>query len=310
MSTVGLSRHSDEKSMKVRRIRLPNQPDLVRQIQVGDVWKNYEGPWPFDWSTDLAPYPGTVGEELALPFQPLSFRDFMLYERHAIDAARGYARRFLPGAHRIATAVERITRRPFFAFKPKPLWYRQPIYYMSNHTAFAPSGSSVRAPSYTKALDYELELGFVLNRSLFNPTMEEAVGSIGALVVLCDFSARDVQLAEMKSGFGLQKAKHFMTSMSAEALVLDPGQSSNTDFSASVTINGKVVSRCSTREMRYSLAEVLVHAGTGEPLHAGELFGTGTLPGGSGMETGNWLQSGDELLLRIDGIGTIAHSIR
>ncbi|MGZ8802896.1 MAG: fumarylacetoacetate hydrolase family protein, partial [Mycobacterium sp.] len=59
-----------------------------------------------------------------LPFQPASFRDFMLYERHAIDAARGLVRRFHRGQSRAAEAIEKLTRRPFPLFKPKPLFYR------------------------------------------------------------------------------------------------------------------------------------------------------------------------------------------
>ena len=33
-----------------------------------------------------------------LPFQPASFRDFMVFEKHAVDAARGLVGRFMPAA--------------------------------------------------------------------------------------------------------------------------------------------------------------------------------------------------------------------
>jgi 2-keto-4-pentenoate hydratase/2-oxohepta-3-ene-1,7-dioic acid hydratase in catechol pathway len=46
-----------------------------------------------------------------------------------------------------------------------------------------------------------------------------------------------------------------------------------------------------------------------EQLYPGELFGTGTLPGGSGMENGHWLKPGDLLQLRIDRIGDIQHQV-
>ena len=58
------------------------------------------------------------------------------------------------------------------------------------------------------------EIGFVLARQLFNATADEAVDAIGAFVVLNDLSARDVQRAEMDSGFGPQKSKHCTTSLS------------------------------------------------------------------------------------------------
>ena len=96
---------------------------------------------------------------LILPFDPISFRDFMLYQQHAIDAARGFARRFMPGAYRAARIVEAITRRPFRS--PHRLWYAQPVYYFGNHLNFLPDGQEIPWTSYTDALDYELELGAV-----------------------------------------------------------------------------------------------------------------------------------------------------
>lgn len=41
----------------------------------------------------------------------------------------------------------------------------------------------------------------------------------------------------------------------------------------------------------------------------GERISTGTLPGGSGMENGRWLQSGDTLRLGIEGVGEISHLV-
>jgi 2-keto-4-pentenoate hydratase/2-oxohepta-3-ene-1,7-dioic acid hydratase in catechol pathway len=244
-----------------------------------------------------------------LPFQPASFRDFMLYERHVIDATRGYVQRFMPGAYRVARSYERLTGRTFPSFRPKPLWYRQPIYYMGNHLTFVASGTPVQCPSYSRALDYELELGFVLAKPLLNATPQEAMAAIGAYVVLCDFSARDVQRDEMASGFGPQKSKHFLSSMSPVAIPASEISPRVEHLTGVVEIDGIIVARTSTNGMRYSLGEVLAHASKDEQLHPGELFGTGTLPGGSGMENGHWLKSGSRLRLAIDGIGEIHHLI-
>lgn len=244
-----------------------------------------------------------------LPLQPVSFRDFMVYERHAIDAARGLVRRFHPGQSRAAGVVEALTRAPFPLFKPKPLFYRQPIYYMSNHLTFVPSGTPVAVPDYSRALDFELELGFVLRAPLRDADPQEALDAIGAFVVVNDFSARDVQRAEMATGLGPQKAKHFASSMSAVAVTADEILPRIDNLSGSVAINGDVVSTVSSRGMKWTLGEMLAHASSSEQLWPGELFATGTLPGGSGMETGRWLRPGDHLTLRIDQVGEISHSI-
>ncbi|WP_254358713.1 fumarylacetoacetate hydrolase family protein [Mycolicibacterium peregrinum] len=253
---------------------------------------------------------GLADGATVLPVCPASFRDFMVYEKHAVDAARGLAKRFVPSGYRVARLYETVTRRTFPSFRPKALWYREPIYYMSNALTFVPSGVPIRTPSYSRALDFELELGVVLGTPLRDATLEQAAAAIAAVVVVNDFSARDVQLAEMRSGFGPQKAKHFISSMSATAVAGSALAARLDGLAASVTINGKAVSRTTTAGMRYSMAEAVAHASRDEQLFPGELLSTGTLPGGSGMELGRWLAPGDELRLEIDAIGVIEHRIQ
>jgi 2-keto-4-pentenoate hydratase/2-oxohepta-3-ene-1,7-dioic acid hydratase in catechol pathway len=244
-----------------------------------------------------------------LPFQPASYRDFMLYERHVIDATRGYVRRFMPRALPLALGWERLTRRTFPAFRPKPLWYRQPIYYMGNYLAFVADGSQIRWPAYAQVLDYELELGFVLTKPLVDANPAEAEAAIGGFVVFNDWSARDVQRAEMDSGFGPQKAKHFCNAMSAVLVSADEILPRWQSLSGRVRINGRTVAEVSTAGPRYSLGEALAHASRGETLHPGEFFATGTLPGGSGMENGHYPAPGDTVELELDGVGRLSNRV-
>ena len=298
--------------MLFRRVLSPDGASLETEARLEGGWRKIDAPpSPFTPEWELAQRKRR-GLDLALPllpFQPLSFRDFMLFERHAIDAARGWARRFAPKAFRLARAYEALTGRDFPAFRPAPLYYRQPIYYMGSALSFAPSGAPVAAPSYSHALDYELELGFVLAKPLYNATPQEAEAAIGAFVVLNDFSARDVQRAEMQSGFGPQKAKHFLSSLSETAVTRDEILPRLSDLKGYVEINGARVAETRFSGMRYSLGEALAFVSQSEPLFAGELFGTGTPPGGSGMEIGRWLRVGDRLRLVIEGVGEIAHEI-
>ncbi|MFE6861224.1 fumarylacetoacetate hydrolase family protein [Nocardia sp. NPDC057668] len=245
-----------------------------------------------------------------LPVCPVSFRDFMLFEQHAVNAARGMARRFVPAGYRIGRVYETLTRRTFPPFRPHALWYREPIYYMSNAQTIVPSGVPITAPPYSRALDFELELGVVLGAPLRDATPEQAAAAIAAAVVINDFSARDVQLAEMRSGFGPQRAKHFITSMSVTAVAGSGLAARLGDVRGTVAVNGKVLSRTGTQTMRYTLAEAIAHVSRGEQLYPGELFSSGTLPGGCGMELGRWLAPGDDLRLELEGIGVIEHRIQ
>lgn len=128
---------------------------------------------------------------------------------------------------------------------------------MSNALTIVPSGVPISAPSYSHALDFELELGVVLGAPLRDATVEQATAAIAAVVVVNDFSARDVQLPEMRSGFGPQKSKHFVTSMSSTAVAGAAVRDRLDRLTANVVINGTTVSKparaaCSTRSQRRS----------------------------------------------------------
>jgi 2-keto-4-pentenoate hydratase/2-oxohepta-3-ene-1,7-dioic acid hydratase in catechol pathway len=244
-----------------------------------------------------------------IPFEPRSYRDFMLYERHAIDAARGFVGAFMPRLVPIVRAYEAVNGRDFPRFKPSPLWYDQPIYYMGNHLAFVTDGDDVAMPSYTHALDYELELGLVISRGLFNASPDDAERAIGGFVVLNDFSARDIQLEEMRSGFGPQKAKHFANAISNVVVTADEILPRWRSLVGNVKINDRLVAEPSSAGPRWSLGEALAHASRSERLYPGEFFGTGTLPGGSGIETGHLLSVGDMIEIGIQGIGSLTNKI-
>ncbi|MET0702954.1 MAG: fumarylacetoacetate hydrolase family protein [Mycobacterium sp.] len=300
--------------MKIRRVRTAT--GLQLQALHDGRWQDLPGPSP------LGPSPFSTEWELAtadrhlahtgalLPFAPLSFRDFLLSAEHNINAARGMLRRFYPATSRVTTVYERVTRTTFPGFKPKPLFYRQPIYYMSNAMTIVPTGTPVAFPSYSKGLDFELEIGFVLKDPLYNATPAAATAAIGGFVLVNDFSARDVQRPEMDSGLGPQKSKHFCSSMSDTAVTADDVLPRLEQLTGSVQINGRTVSTVSGAGLQWNIGEVLAHASKAEQLLPGELFGLGTLAGGSGMETGHWLRPGDTLRLVLDDIGEVEHAIR
>jgi len=283
--------------------------DAEHWVRVSESPLGYASPFRVGWEAERAIDQGVPDGAPALPFEPLSFRDFMLFEGHYLGAARGYVERFRPVVSRLGRAYERITRRTFPALEPPALWDREPIYYMSNARTFVASGVPVPVPRYSTALDWELELGFVLNAPLHNASPAEAEDAIGAFVVLNDFSARDVQIPEQKSGFGPQKAKHFMSSLSSTAVPAEDVLHRWTDLRATVTLNGEVVAVPDPSTPRWSLGEVLAHASDSEQLLPGELFGTGTLVRGSGMEISTWLQPGDRLRLEIADVGSLEHEI-
>jgi hypothetical protein len=139
----------------------------------------------------------TDADKSSLPFQPRSYRDFMLFERHYYGAAVGMTSLFRPLANRLGCLFSMVTGMDFPLFKPPGLWYKQPMFYQSNHLAFYSDGASIAYPSYCEYLDVELELGIVLGKPLYNATSEEAAAAIAGFCVFNDFSVRNTQMEEM-----------------------------------------------------------------------------------------------------------------
>ncbi|HEX4735442.1 MAG TPA: fumarylacetoacetate hydrolase family protein [Thermoleophilaceae bacterium] len=218
-----------------------------------------------------------------------------------------------------------------------PNWRRMPVGYHGRSATVVVSGTPVRRPvgqtpdfGPTRALDIEVELGFVVGgpaNELGEPIPIDRVGDrIFGLVLLNDWSARDIQRFEQPP-LGPFLSKAFATSTSPwvvpiaaleAARVRGPRQNPsplpylasdekwNFDIELTAEINGEQVTTTNARGLYWSAAQQLAHlASGGAVIRPGDLFGTGTISGGttetggSLMEMGRpFLNDGDEVVVR------------
>lgn len=244
-----------------------------------------------------------------IPFHPKSYRDFMLYEKHAIDAARGFVKEYLPKALPFVLGYEKITGKSFPMLKPGKRYYKYPIFYMGNHLNFFSEGDKIQIPSYTKKLDYELEIAALITKPLKNAKPEDVNDAIGGFVILNDFTARDQQMDEMKSGFGPMKTKNFANAISATFATAESILPIIDHLKVEVLINDKHIIKSTTANKKYSFQEAIAYASWEEQLYPGELFGSGTIPGCTGIENGIMLKKGDKITLNVEGIGSLSNQI-
>src|SRR5919108_718838 len=137
-----------------------------------------------------AEYPLAEGDLRPPVLHPPSVRDFYAFEQHVrtARAARG--------------------------LDVPPEWYEQPVFYFSNPAAIYGPEDEIPYPEGTSELDYELEVAAVVG----------ADGRIGGFTVMNDWSARDLQRAEMKLGLGPAKGKDFATSLGPPRPDVEPGR--------------------------------------------------------------------------------------
>jgi 2-keto-4-pentenoate hydratase/2-oxohepta-3-ene-1,7-dioic acid hydratase in catechol pathway len=74
-------------------------------------------------------------------------------------------------------------------------------------------------------------------------------------------------------------------------------------------VNGAEWASGNTRDMRFTFEEMIAAISQDETLYPGDVIGSGTVPGGCGLELDRWLQPGDIVELEADGIGLLRNRI-
>ena len=74
-------------------------------------------------------------------------------------------------------------------------------------------------------------------------------------------------------------------------------------------INGEEWSRGNTSMMDHQFEGVLAHLSHNQSIHPGEIFGSGTVPTGCGLEHNRYLSDGDTIELDVEGIGVLQNRI-
>jgi fumarylacetoacetate (FAA) hydrolase len=205
---------------------------------------------------------------------PPSVRDFMAFEQHVANTRRRTGR------------------------EVPPEWYELPVFYFSNPHAIYGPGDEIPYPEGTEQLDYELEIAAVIG----------AEGGIGGFTVMNDWSARDIQLKEMRVGLGPAKGKDFATSLGPFLVTPDELAA---DAAMIARVNGEERSRGNLRDMFHPWDALLATAGRNTTLRPGDVIGSGTVGTGCILEHGDgrWLQRGDVVELEVEGIGVLSNRV-
>jgi len=198
-----------------------------------------------------------------------------------------------------------------------PEWYEGPVFYYSNPGSLLGHRQEVRKPAWTDALDYELELAWVVGAKARDVLPDAWRSVVAGFTIMNDWSARDVQRREMAVGLGPAKGKDFATSLGPYLATLDELDGAWTagrpDLAMEASVNGAVLSRGNSRDMHFGVGEVIARASQDVYLFPGDVFGSGTVGTGCLLELGadvhRWLQPGDEVTLTIERLGALSNPI-
>jgi len=214
-----------------------------------------------------------------------------------------------PPVLRDAMAFEEHLQRAFSrsGLKIPELYWQIPAYYKGSQAGLIGHDTEVTWPAYTRAMDYELELGFVVGPGGRNLTPEQAERHLFGVTIYADFSARDIQIREMTLQLGPAKGKDFATALGPWLTTIDELNVMNLDMTARV--NGEEWSRGSSATITWTPAELLAYISYGENMLAGDVIGSGTVGNGCGLEIGRSLSPGDVVEMEIAGVGVLRNTL-
>ncbi|GAQ62711.1 fumarylacetoacetate hydrolase family protein [Streptomyces scabiei] len=280
---------------------LPGVSSLTNLLAEGGGLRN---PLAADSVTQDVPAGPHVSEvRLLSPLQPPTVRDFVTFEEHVEGV-----RRSVDGAG--ATGV------------PEQ-WYAAPTFYFTNPYAVVGPYDDIPVPPGSSVLDFELEVAAVIGREGRDLTPEQARDHIVGYTIFNDWSARDLQSAEMKVGLGPCKGKDTATTLGPYLVTadeLEPFRDPDGFLRLALTaeVNGEVVGKDLLSNMSWTFEEMVAYASRGTRVVPGDVLGSGTCGNGGclaelwglrGERTPPPLNPGDVVTLTVEGIGTVSNTV-
>jgi 2-keto-4-pentenoate hydratase/2-oxohepta-3-ene-1,7-dioic acid hydratase in catechol pathway len=243
---------------------------------------------------------------------PRSFRDFIGFEQHMLNATKTFG-------HNVGE-----------------IWYQIPIFYFTNHQAIYGPNEDIPKPMAETKLDLEIELAAIIGKKGTNIASENAEDHIFGYTVFNDWSARAIQ--KMEGGgppLGPHKGKDFANSIGPCIITKDEmeqyrctiskdkfpshlrfPENNLSRFNVKMTakINDQIITEGNANTVFWAFPEQIQRASENSvTLYPGDMLGSGTVGWGSLIENNftvhRPLEVGDIVELEIEGIGILKNQV-
>jgi 2-keto-4-pentenoate hydratase/2-oxohepta-3-ene-1,7-dioic acid hydratase in catechol pathway len=179
--------------------------------------------------------------------------------------------------------------------------------FLKPRTAVIGPDEEIRWPALTATLDYEVELVMVLGAPV-TPLTPDALPALLGYTVGNDVSARD-QRNDHGPDLVSMKANDATTPVGPWITTVDElGAADGLDVTIRCRVNGELRQEDSTKQVLWSLPEILEFFRVRVSLAPGDVVFTGTTCG-VGMEDGRYLQAGDVVETEVVGVGVLRNPV-
>lgn len=175
---------------------------------------------------------------------------------------------------------------------------QEPLLFFKPPSSVIGPDESIELPTISNRVDHEAELGVVIGSRARNVSRERALAHVFGYVPLNDVTARDLQ----KKDGQWARAKGFDTFCPTGPFIVSGFDPSAVDVVCRV--NGETKQSGNTRDMIFSIADLIAYISAAMTLEPGDVIATGT-PSGVGP-----LAHGDVVEVEIAGLFVLRNEAR
>lgn len=182
-----------------------------------------------------------------------------------------------------------------------------PTIFSKFHNTIIGPGATIFLPKNSKKPDYEAEFAFIIGCGGRHIRAENWRSHVFGYMCFNDVSARDFQLATSqwlmgKTFDGFAPTGPWITTADE---IPDPHA-----LDIELFLNGERMQASNTREMIFKIPDLIEFISSVLTLEPGDIVATGTPAGvGFSKKPPRWLQPGDEVVVRIEGLGELRNPV-
>jgi 2-keto-4-pentenoate hydratase/2-oxohepta-3-ene-1,7-dioic acid hydratase in catechol pathway len=174
-------------------------------------------------------------------------------------------------------------------------------------TAVIGSGDNIVLPRASTKPDYEAEFAFVIGKGGRHIPEDRWREHVFGYMNLNDVSARDFQLATSQWIMG--KTFDTFAPMGPYLVTADEIADPHA-LDISLTINGETLQSSNTSHLIFKIPDLISHLSAVFTLEPGDVVSTGTTAGvGFARKPPRFLRPGDEVVVRVEGLGELRNSV-
>ena len=180
----------------------------------------------------------------------------------------------------------------------------EPLLFLKPSSSIIFNNQTIKIPKKCDVLHHEVELGIVLGRKGKNISKEKALDYVLGYLLALDITARDIQQKAKKHGWPWTIAKGFDTFCPISDVVMRDRISNPNELDLILKVNEKIKQCSNTKNMVYSVEEIIAFVSEILTLECGDLILTGT-PEGVGP-----LISGDVVEAKLGSLCSLKMNVR